>query len=417
MQSGGIRTDTLRRFLQANHITQLQGFPPQHQPPAYRPPAAGREIAAELVTQTELFTKTAQQDLGGTWFGRSLTGQSAKLQTVAAQYLDVVRSRSTTAEQLRLAADNLEVALQGVEAEFHRVPNASPQCQDILWRISQLVTSARAAGQASYRPGAGVIPPQGLPASVSSGVETLRNQLRSFAYGLRYYQNRGPVFDRLSRDVQGLLTQVESLSLMVRQGQSRAQLRCAAGALASQANSISGQVGQTEWNIQRGWWAVQQQLQQVTSDLGVSGAWSNVSQPVIVGHPSWQQVPHQPQPSGRPPNRNRNVVDLCDQLLKQIQRSEQALIPLIGRNPDAARLRVGLLNLQGRVQVLRQTAAASGYGSRLDDAANRVMQQYGETSKQFAAAVSRDATLNSPGFYQVGETIQRLRYAAAGVPQ
>jgi hypothetical protein len=185
----------------------------------------------------------------------------------------------------------------------------------------------------------------------------------------------------------------------------------------SQANSISGQVGQTDWNIQRGWWAIQQQLQQVTSDLGVSGAWANVSQPVIVGHPSWQQLPHQPQPPGRPPNRNRNVVDLCDQLLTQIERSERALIPLIARNPDAARLRVSLLNLRGHVQVLRQMAAANGYGSRLNDAANRVMQQYGETSKQFAAAVSRDATLNSPSFYQVGETIQRLRYAAAGVPQ
>ena len=93
MQSGGIRTDTLRRFLQANHVTQLQGFPPQQQPPAYRPPTTGREIAAELVTQTALFTQTAEQDLGGTWYGRSLTGQAAKLQTVAAQYRDVVRSR------------------------------------------------------------------------------------------------------------------------------------------------------------------------------------------------------------------------------------------------------------------------------------------------------------------------------------
>jgi hypothetical protein len=111
------------------------------------------------------------------------------------------------------------------------------------------------------------------------------------------------------------------------------------------------------------------------------------------------------------------VVDLADQLLVKIDDARQSLVPLAQRNMDAARLRASLTELRNRVQVLRQSAAANLYGSRLSQAADQSMEQYQETSKLFAAAVGRDPTLNTPTFYQIGELIQRLRGATSAIPQ
>jgi hypothetical protein len=204
---------------------------------------------------------------------------------------------------------------------------------------------------------------------------------------------------------------------MVRQGQSNSALKRTMGSVLTQADAISRDSSQVDMTIQRGWWTIQQNLESVANSLGISHAWNNVSQPVILGHPTWQQLGSQPRPTMGIPGRNRDVVNLADQLLAKIQDAIVSLAPLASRNMDAARLGASMRELQNTVQVLRQTAASDGYGSRLTRATDRAMTQYKETSQYFAAAVGRDPTLNTPAFYQIGELIQRLRNAASGVPQ
>jgi hypothetical protein len=309
----------------------------------------------------------------------------------------------------------LEQALQGVEAEFCRVPGASAVSRDILSRISQLVTAARLAHGGGWRPGGSSGRPSGDRSDLYRDVEAVRNQMRSFAYGLQHYTHRGPAYDRFARDVGSLLTQIDALSLMVRRGQSRSSLRTTMGSILTQADTISRSGGQVDLNIQRGWWAMEQRLQAVAESLGIRHSWNHVGQPVVLGHPVWGQLGSQPRPETGLAGRNREVVDLADQVLAKTGEAMQTLTPLAGRSRDVARLQSSLQDLQHEVQLLRHASASGRYGSSLTEAANRVTEQYKDTSGQFAVAVGRDATLNTPLFYQIGELVQRLRYAAAGI--
>jgi hypothetical protein len=368
------------------------------------------------MAQVTLFIQTFQRDVGAARYGRGVLDQASRLLTVASQYRNALRSRATTAEQLRIAADNLEQALQGVEGEFCRVPGASQVSRDILGRISQLVSAARLAHPSVSSPGGGGGWPGGAQGNVYRDVEAIRSQLQSFAYGLRYYR-AGPDYDRFARDVQSLLIQMDALSLMVRQGQSGSALKRSISSALTQADAISRDSDRVDLNIQQGWWTIQRGLERVAGTLGVSHAWNHASQPVILGNPAWQQLGSQPRPAVGIPSRNRDVVSLADQLLVKIEDAIGSLTPLASRDMDVARLRSSVRELQNEVQVLRQTAASGGYGSRLAGAADRTMEQYKESSQYFAVAVGRDATLNAPTFYQIGELIQRLQYAASGIPQ
>jgi hypothetical protein len=412
---GADRRSVLENFLRSYHVTQLPSFPAEWQPASYRVPANGPEIASELVSQVSLFNQTFAREVGGTRYGRGVLEQAARLLSVATQYRSVLQSRATTDDQLQIAANNLERALQDLETEFSRVPGASTVSRQILNRISQLVSAARAAHQGRDRPDTGGGWPSSGPSDVFRDVEAFRNQLQSFAYGLRHYQHRGPDYERFSRDVQSLAVQIDALSLALRQGQSSREVRRIVGSILTQADSISGESGQVDMNIQRGWWAMQQRLQAIAGMLGVSHAWSPVNQPVVLDHPVWQQLGSQPRTDVGLGGRNREVVDLADQTLAKIDEALRALTPLAGRSSDVADLRSSVQNLEHEVQVLRQTAAIGGYGSGLTYTVNRAMDQYRETSQQFASAVARDTTLNTPLFYQIGELLQRTRNAVAGV--
>jgi hypothetical protein len=415
-QPGANRRGTLRSFLRSYHVTQLPSFPAECRPTPYRVPASTAEIASELIAQVELFIQTYRHEVGGARYGRTVLDQASRLLTVSSQYQDALRSRSTTTQQLRIASENLEQALQGLEAEFCRVPGASPMSRQILGRISRLVTAARLAYRETSNPGSGNGWPSGNRGNLYRDVEALREQVQSYAYGLQYYGSN-PDYDRLARDVQSFLVQIDALSLMVRQNQSISRLRRTVGIALTQADAIAGNIDAVDLNIQRGWWTIQRGLDRVAEAVGVSHAWNNVSRPVLLGHPAWQQFGSQPQPAVGIPTRNRNVVDLADQLLVQIDGALRSLTPLARRNMDVARLRASMMDLQNAVHVLRQAAASGSYGSQLTAASERTVEQYQETSKLFAAVVGQDPTLNTPKFYQIGELIQRLQYTASGVPQ
>ena len=415
-QPGADRQSTLRSFVRTYHVTQLPSFPAEYRPTPYRVPASAAEIASELVAQVNLFRQTFQREVGGTLYGRGVLDDASRLLTVSSQYRDVLRSSATTAEQCRIAADNLEQALQRLEGSYCRISGVSQMSRQILGRISQLVSAARLAHQGGSNPGGGSGGQSDDRAELYRQVETVRGQLQSYLYGLRHYRST-PDYDRLYRDVQSLSVQVDALSLMVRQGQSGPRLRRTVGSVLSEADTVSRDVGRVDLTIQQGWWTIEHSLDRVAQTAGVSHTWSDVGQPVILGNPVWQRLGTQPRPAVGIPGRNRDVVDLADQLLAKIDDARQSLAPLAGRDADTARLRASVTQLRNQVQVLRQIAASNLYGSRLARAADQTMEQYQETSKLFAAAVGRDPTLNTPTFYQMGELIQRLRKAASGVPQ
>lgn len=405
-QGGADRVTVLRRFLEANRVSQLPSFPPSQQPPVFRPPGRPAEIASQLVSETRLFDETIRRDLGGTRYGRVVSDRAVRLQTVALQYQDLWRARNVDSNQLRIALGNVESAYRDLEVEFNRVPSASPVGRDMLWRISQLVSAARQSVESSV----GRPPDSGL----LTGVETLRERLRQFAYGLQYYQNRGPVYSQLLRDVQGLAVQLDGLSLMIRQGASRRSQRRTAESMLTQAAAVTRQVENIDLTIQRGWWDIQRQLQTIANNLGAGSSWTTAGRPVIIPNPSWPQLGYQPTPDSGNLARNREIVNLCDQLLAGLDDYVRSLEPLARRSRDADRLRDALKDLAHDVEELRQEAARGKYGRQLEDEVEDVLEEYQDTAKRFTEVVTRDPTLNSPNFLQVGALVEQIRRAARG---
>jgi hypothetical protein len=98
-----------------------------------------------LVAQVELFVGLVQSEIGYSSYGRRVTQEAQQLFAVTRQYNQVLQSNTLTGQQLKIAADNTERSLQQLEADFYRVPGASPQSQRVLQQISQLVAAAQSA--------------------------------------------------------------------------------------------------------------------------------------------------------------------------------------------------------------------------------------------------------------------------------
>ncbi len=144
-QSGRMdRSSLVRQFCQTNNINAVPGARSVYRP-SFRPPTDAVSCADALLTKVRLLNQVVTRGFGGTWFGQNLLNSTASLQATTSQFRDAVSSRNSTQQQIRIAADNLERALQQVESQFRAVPSASDQCRNLLWEISELVTAARSS--------------------------------------------------------------------------------------------------------------------------------------------------------------------------------------------------------------------------------------------------------------------------------
>jgi hypothetical protein len=339
--------------------------------------------------------------------------QGQQLLSVADQYRQVVASGDVTGQQARIAADNLERSLQDLERDFYRVSGASTHSQRVLQQISQLVTAARSAPLG--RPSQPINRPPVPSWPGYSDVSGLREAVRQFAYGLQRYQHLGPEYANLSRDVQGLMVQIESLDLMIRQGQSRSRVQDAMQSVLKQSDRISSDVRRVDLRTQRGWWDLQVQVDQAARALGIRGRNEVVpSDPVIINRPAWSGMPYQP--AGRVPSRtNEAAVQVADELAAKLDEYTDSLRSVRGRPANVNRLIGSLQDLKHAALIFRHVAASGASGNRLTKAADAFMDQYQRTAADYTRVVADDSTLNSPVFYHIGELSQRLSYAARGV--
>ncbi len=416
------RVAIVRQFCQTNHVTQLPSFAPSQ--PVFQVPATAPEIAAQLVAKVNLFVSLVQGELGNSYYGQNIVTQSRSLLSVAEQYRQLLQSSGRTGQQVQIAADNVERALQVLEQEYRRVPGASSHCQIVLQQISQLVTAARGASNAWASQTTPRLPTAPVssgvaqvfpPSPASAGVDMLLNSVRQFAYGVQAYKDQSPFYSSLYRDVQGLSVQIEALELLSRQGQRSSRMRDAMTSIQNQANNVSQKISQADMRVQQGWWNIQHQLSQVAGTLGIRGtSWVAASQPVVLNRPAWNHFPFQ-HATRHPSNRNQDAIALADQLLSKINGYVNSLRPVASRKRDAAALFGSVQNLQHSVLAFRSTAAAGAYGTRLQRSADSLMTQYQQTAVQATQVIARDPTLNSPLFMQIGELVQKIRYAVRGV--
>jgi hypothetical protein len=419
MQPGVRRVDMVRAFCNSNHVTQLPSFLPS--PPAYYPPAGNEEIALQLVDRANLLLNFIKAEMGNTYFGRGVFEQGAKFLSVAKQYRNVVRSPNSTAQQIDVSLSNLDSALQELERRFYRVPGSSVQSRRMLQQVSQLVGAAHYA-IGGFAPPPGMSRPPLFPPPSNPGisqravreVNRLSDEGRRLAYGLLSYQNQGPFYSQLSRDVQDLSTRIESLNLMVRQGQSRSPIQQSMMGIVDASRYISRDMDRADNNIRRSWWNFQSQLRSTADALGVNSDFNvQASQPVVIDRPAWGGFPFQPSPS-RPPAHQEECVVLADQLLGKVDSYAQTLVPIASSNRNAAVILTDLQDFKRYVLAFRQEAAGGRYATSLSSSADRIMLQYQSLAQSVSRLVSQDPSLNSPIFYQVGELVQRIRVAAGG---
>ncbi len=419
MQPGVRRVDMVRAFCRSNHVTQLPSFLPT--PPAYYPPAGNEQIALQLVDRANLLLNFIKAEMGNTYFGRGVFEQGAKFLSVAKQYRNVVRSPNSTAQQIDVSLSNLDRSLQDLERRFYRVPGSSSQSRQMLQQVSQLVAAAHYSSGGITRP-PGVSRPPLFPPPSNPGisqravreVNRLSDESRRLAYGLLSYQHEGPFYAHLSRDVQDLSTRIESLNLMVRQGQSSASIQRSMRGIVDASRYISRDMNQADSNVRRAWWNFQSQLQSTAGALGVNSDFNiQASQPVVIDRPAWGGFPFQPSPA-RPPAHQEECVVLADQLLGKVDSYAQTLAPVASSNRNAASLLRDLQDFKRYVLAFRQAAAGGRYATSLSSSADRIMSQYQQLSRNVSRLVSQDSSLNSPLFYQIGELVQRIRVAAGG---
>ncbi|MCR9293191.1 MAG: hypothetical protein NXI32_10760 [bacterium] len=411
--AGSPQVEMVREFCRANRVTQLPSSMPQL--PPYQLPNNNAAIANELVNEVNLFSSLISRDIGGSRFGGRLVELSRNLLSVSEQYREIVSSPRYTGNHVAMSADNLERAMQALEEEYHRVPGASYQSQQILYRISQLVSAA--IGGRTNQPPAFSPPQSGAtnqPGYTSGQLDSVLADVRNFAYGLQSYSHQSPFYANIFRDVQGLLSQLEALRLLERRGESGRRMQEAAQPVLQQAQHISQDMQQADFAIQRAWWDLQVRLQAAINAAGYSGGgFYQASHPVLLDQPSWGGAPYQTGGYYRA-NRNQQTVDLCDQLsylvegyiasLRTIESSNRRVRPMVDRLQD----------LNHETARLRQSAANGSYGNQLSESADRLMQLYDRAAREFERMVASDANLNSPQFMQLGELIQRLRYATRG---
>ena len=184
--------------------------------------------------------------------------------------------------------------------------------------------------------------------------------------------------------------------------------------IVDQARHISQDVSRADSNIQRGWWNVQSQLRTTAQALGVNSDFNvQPSRPVVIDRPAWVGFPYQPSPA-QPAVSQQECVVLTDQLIGQIDGYAQALNPIAGFNPNAISLLRSLQDFKHYVLIFRQSATGGTFTTSLSSAADQIMLQYQVLAREVTRLVSQDASLNSPLFYQIGESVQKIRNAASG---
>jgi hypothetical protein len=364
----------------------------------------------ELATRANLFVSLVQSEVGYSGYGRRVVRQGQQFASVAEQYRQVVASGTSTRQQIQIATDNLDRSLHSLEVEFHRVSGASPHSQNVLQQLSQLVDAARRSPIAL--PEQPIAPPSTSPGYAE--VIVARDAVRQFAYNLQSQQYRGPDYTDLYRDVQALLVQLESVELLMRGGESRYEIRRAMRNVVTQANRITSDVSRVDLSIQHAWWSLLVQLKQAAQAIGTRGANQvQPSHPVIVDRPAWSQLPFQPVPKPSS-SRSRETIRLADQLIDKLDGYIAFLQSASFGNANASRLVGSLQDLKHSALILRQVAASGAFGNTLARSGDLLMTQYKRTASDFAKFVARDATLNSPLFYQIGELTQKVVNAVRG---
>jgi hypothetical protein len=419
MQPGYRRVDMVRWFCQSNHITQLPSFLPT--PPTYYPPSNQEQISLQLVDRANLLMNFINAEFGQTYFGNKVAERGARLLTLTKDYRNVLRSPQSDPQQLQIVLTNLDRALQDLEQHYYQVPGASAQSKQVLQQVSQLVAAAHATnvswGQLPAARPPYYAPPSGPSVSpaVVSEVDRLLDESRRVAYGLLSYQAQGPFYASLSRDVQGLATRVESLSLMVHQGQSLADLQQSMQGIVNESRHIAQDVARADSNVQRAWWNLQTRLSDAARALGVNADFNlQPSRPVVIDRPAWSGFPFQPSPA-QPAGYQQECVVLADQLIGKITDYAQALAPIAPTNRNAADLIRNLQDFQRYVLGFRQSATGGLFSTSLSSSADQIMVQYQQLANNVTRMVSNDPSLNSPLFYQIGELVQQIRRAASGL--
>jgi hypothetical protein len=408
-QSGRLdRSSLVRQFCQTNNINAVPG-PRSLYRPSSRPPTDAVSCADALLTKVRLLNQVVTREFGGTYFGRNLLATIASLQATTSQFRDSVSSRNSTQQQIRIATDNLEQSLQRVESQFRAVPSASDQCRNLLWEISELVTSARTTSMDwQARP---------TPTSrLQREVEQLLATLRDFASSLSAYQYQSPADASLNRDVNGLYVQAQGLAEMIRTSSRKSDLDRVINSINTQGRGIGRQVQRSDSRLRQGWWNVQHQLEQVTVAAGAGGDFHVSSgHPVLINRPTWNRLPGQISPGYQASAQNRQIVGDSDRLLSLIDNYAASLRPLVSRSRDVATMANQVLDLRHKVLVLRQQAASGAFGSRLRYASQDVVRQYSNVaSKTFARMVGNDSTLNSPSWMQIGQLSYQIDKTICG---
>ena len=300
-----------------------------------------------------------------------------------------------------------------MEQQYQRVPGASAQSQSVLYRISQLVTAARSGVGQAIPPAVSTPQPNPPAFGVPSELDQTVEHVKIFAYGLQSYQNRSPAYANLYRDAQGLLSQLEALSLLQQRGVSGWQFQQAAQAVRSQSEHISQSVRQADKDVQTYWWDTQSMIQRLAmSNPASSGGYFSTNQPVVIHQPSWTGLPYQPY-TPVSSNRNQKTIEICDRLVAVIDGYTNTLRPLENRNRNIPAMIGRLQDLRHATLVLRHLAGAGAYGSNLTGSADQLMNSYQNAARAFASLVASDASLNSPLFMQIGELIQVCRMPPA----
>lgn len=396
------RATFVRQFCETNNVSSVPGSPSSYRP-SYRPPTNGVAAANALINKARLLNQTVTYEFAGTWFGRDLVASTASLEAVARQLRDTLNSPESTQQQIEISMDNLERALQRVEAQFRAVPSASDQSRNLLWEISELVTATRTASVAAPNRPASSSPLQ-------REVDSLLAALREFAYTLAAYQQQSPAYANLNRDVNGLYVQTQGLAEMIQRSGRQSDVVRVVNSIDLQAREIGRQVMRADSRLRQGWWNVQHQLEQLTVAAGAGGDF-NVSpaHPVVINRPSWNQLPGQVSPGYYPSAQNRSVINDADRLMALLDSYVNSLRALGTRNRDAAAMATQVLDLRHEVLVLRQRAASGAYGSQLQYASRAVVRQYSEVASQtFAQMVGNDSTLNSPTWMQIGQMVYQI---------
>ncbi|TWU29052.1 hypothetical protein Poly41_67510 [Novipirellula artificiosorum] len=396
------RVSFVQQFCQANNISSVPGSPMPYRP-ASKPSSNVVYSADALLTKVRLLTRIATGEFGGTWFGRNLLSATASLQAATSQFRDTVSSGDSTRQQIKIAADNLERALQQVESQFRAVPSASDQCRNLLWEISELVTALQTANVS--------VPIRPTPVSpLQQNVNGLMVSLKEFASSLSAFQHLSPAYANLNRDLNGLYVQAQGLAAMLQTTPRQSDLSRVVTSMNMQGRDIGRQLLQSDSRLRQGWWDVQHQLEQVTVSAGTGGDFYVTSgHPVIINRPSWDRLPGQVSPGHYPSAQNRQVVSDADRLLSLLDNYVGSLRPLVSRNRDVATMTNQVLDLRHEVLVLRQKAASGAFGSQLRYASRDVLRQYRDVaSKTFARMVANDSTLNSPSWMQIGQIAYQI---------